>query len=193
MLVSLRKAAALESALRDAAKGITLSKTVSVSIYSNDKDNSIRTQIEAASASLREGAQDIRDLFTTAYEIRAQIGAENAKNGITALLNERAALDALDRALAGLTAKDRSEGLSPEHVVDALAAQRARNEKSEYGSTDHVTVSVVGELAAESKAAAVASQKRKRIIADELLSLNVSTTVTLSDEVVAVLTKHNLV
>lgn len=105
----------------------------------------------------------------------------------------RAALDATDRALAGLTAKDRLEGIAAEHAFSALTAQKARNEKSEYGTTDNVSVNVVGELAAEIKATAVANQKRKTAIADELLALNVGTTIVLSDEVVAVLTKHNLV
>ena len=191
MQVSLRKAAALESSLRDIAKGVSLSKTVAVSVYSDN--SSVEKQVEEASAALRAGAEDIRSALNTAYAIRGQIAEQNAKVGINRLLNERAALDATDRALAGLTAKDRLEGIAAEHAFSALTAQKARNEKSEYGTTDNVSVNVVGELAAEIKATVVANQKRKTAIADELLALNVGTTIVLSDEVVAVLTKHNLV
>jgi hypothetical protein len=195
MQVSLRKAAALESALREVAKSINLSKTVSVSVYADTSERSgtVNTQIEDAQAALREGVTDIREALTAAYAIRAQIADLNAANGITALLNERAALDAVDRALSSLTTKDRSEGISPEHVSEALRAQRARNEKSDYGTTDHVSVSIVGDFAAEIKAAAAANQKRKVAIADQLLTLNVGTTLVLSDKTVEVLQKHNLV
>lgn len=191
MQVSLRKAAALESSLRDIAKGVSLSKTVAVSVYSDNQ--SVEKQIEEASAALRAGVEDVRSALTTAYQIRGLIAVKNAEVGINALLIERASLDAVDRALAGLTTKDRSEGIAAEHAFSALIAQKARNEKSEYGTTENVSVNVAGDLATEIKAAAAANQKRKVAIADELLSLNVGTTIVLSDEVVAVLTKHNLV
>lgn len=197
MKVSLRKASALEAALRETAKGIALNKTISVSVYSDvsELSGTVNTQIEEAREALKTGIADITALLKAAYHIRADIAAMNAdKSGVDGYLNERALIEALDRAFAPLTAKERgSEGIAPEHVSEALKAQRARNEKSDYGTTDHVTVNVVGDITSEVKAEAQERTRRKVALADLLLSANVSTTYDLDDEVVAVLERFNLV
>lgn len=181
MQVTLKKAAALASTL--AAIKVDMPTTIRLSVYS-EKD--IAEEVEQAYAAIDTAVANALAITEGVYVIRGLIGQAN-EGEINSLLTSRAAID---KQLAILNTVVNTA--KPLDYV-ALAAQRkslANQTENMYGGikTLEITIPTV-DLAPAQK-----QLKKKRIqIEDKLSQLNFTKTIELPDDVVALLTEHDLV
>lgn len=195
MEVTLRKAATFEAALRDAAKSLTLTKQISVSIYT---DSTVAELVTAAQDKLKANLADATALYNAAFEVRGQIAEANAARGVSKLLTEKAQLDATEKTIASVagTKHDAYDEVVDSTIaqaqLDALA-QRIKSGTQTYGrETIDVTI-LSEELIASLKSQLATISRRKSAITDELLGLNMFNKIVLSESTVALLKKHSLV
>lgn len=175
MTVSLRKAHAYSVALISAAQKLNLSPTVEVSVY----DETPATTINQAATALANRVAQVSSLFAAGYSLRGKISALNASAGISALLTQKAQLDATEKALNGL-----KEAASDDTRVAEMRVQAARKraEEREYAA-ESVTVNVLTATLAGDIANQLGEIRRQKVeINDQLLALNLTTKVALSVE-----------
>jgi hypothetical protein len=202
MEVTLRKANSLSQSLLEAARSLSLTKTISISIYSA---TTVESEVATAQAKLTANAEKAVALTKAAYAIRGAIGVINAQSGIDALLTEKAALDATEKLLGGIGGTVAARDIYSEEVTDTtvtvaqarLDALRLRSTDAaarSYGNSDAVSVNIVSDaITADIQEQLTAIRRRKVAIADELLVLNMSTKVALAAPTVALLTEFKLV
>lgn len=192
MKVSLRKADALVKALSISLKSIRPKVRLPVSVYKMPGHSAMNTEL----AALRETAQsEVARLYQTVAiitEIRRQLGVKNVEAGIHDLLTEKNGLDALEAATKAF--KDDEDGdivLAWGEALDFDIAQRQltameeRNKTATYGARDTLTILTALPPLADNR-------KRRVAINDELLTLNMTNTITLSPEAVALLEQADL-
>lgn len=190
MEVTLRKAAALSKALLDAARKPTLSKTIEVSIYTED---AISTLAEVGVATFQANLAKALDLTALAFDIRRQIATANHAAGIDTLLNEKARLDAQERFLVAV--ETGAAGTPLDIAETKLSVMRARSESgvAHYASEELSVQVVTDDDLANEKTLLQLLRRRKVAIADELLVANTTARVRLSDSAVASLRAAELI
>ncbi len=196
MEVTLRKAAALENALRSAATALPLTKQVKISIFA---DATVADSAKEVQAKLVQNAAEGVALIRAAFTIRQSIAETNAQSGISALLTEKAALDATEKlitsALGGkVNEYDEAVDLSIAQAQLDAARERAKAVVDRYSREDSITVNILTEEVTDGlRKQLTALKRRKTALADELLALNMGKKVTISAEIEALLKKHDLV
>lgn len=199
--LTLRKADKIAKATLEAARRVSLTPMVAVSVYSEESLGSVA---DAARADLRENIALSKTLFDAAYDLRGLIGDANREAGIDALLTEKARLDAEEKALNGLSASTTAgrrsrRTVSTDFAVaekqrDALKARLSSDNYQGYGAEETISVTVLDDsLTSELDARLTAIRKRKIAIDDRLLELNTSTKIALGDDVVQTLEAQGLI
>ena len=199
--VTLRKANELERGLLAAAARIKFDRTIEVSIHN---DETVSDLVKGAQATLKQNLTTAVSLVRASHSIRAAISAANADSGINTLLGEKAALDAeekiINQVVNGADASRRGRYDELDSASDIAVAQkqleaaRARASSAErFHGPETVTVRVLDAAAIEALSGDLAAiQLRKRGIADNLLSANMNTKVTLAPETVVLLKQFKL-
>lgn len=193
---NLRKAYEFERALRAAATAVQAAKNTSgsISIYSDDVVSEVITEGEAA---LRSKIEEAVALVSAANEVRAAISHANASSGITALLTEKAGLDALRgviiNAFGGRVPSTHVAATDTTAITRQLSNLRAKAEHSDYVQ-ETVGVSFVGQEIIDHFGDELARiDFRLRAIADEILTANMANSVTLSATTVDLLKAAKLI
>lgn len=197
MEVTLRKAAALTMALQEAARKLPLTRQINVTIFAT---SSVADNVAAAQSVLATNVQKAQELYAASFGIRRLTSRVNAESGINALLVEKAALDATEKLLASLGINQQDEPDQQESAIklaqnqlDMLKA-RATTSTENYGAREYVSVSVVSiDLQKSVRDQMNRIRLRKVALADELLTLNMTTKVSLPESTVLLLKEFSLV
>jgi hypothetical protein len=187
MNITLRKASALQNSINETLKGLEVTTTVTVDEFQTPETVIADARAEANKAFVRKSA-----LLDVLYTIRKDVAAANAGASITNLLAEVAQLEKriqLQGLLAGATAQLESTVL--EGRLNRL--RESTSEARLYRSSNGVETGVfTADEIAGAKTALAELKKRKQALQDQLLELNVGTTVALSDKSVIVLQQEGL-
>jgi hypothetical protein len=196
MEVTLRKAASLEKSLLDIARIQPLIKNISVSVYSSAD---IGGEVLAAQQQLSANLKNSLALTKAAYDIREAIGSNNAQNGISALLTEKARLDAQEKLLSsvmvGATATPIDAVISIANNRRDALRERLKTAVDHYGEpADSVALNIAdASVTIQFQEQLTEIRRRKIDITDQLLMLNMTKKITLTAETVALLTKFKLI
>jgi len=188
MKISLRKANALENAIKEHISTIEAKADLSINEFQT-------AQVEITKARTALIANDARRaaLLSILYNVRSLVGRANVESGVSELLTHAAFIEKRQAQLKLMTESTATES---EAVVDGKL-QRIRDNKSEhrsYGYNDSVTVGVLtAEQIAGYKALVLQLKKEKQSINDKVLELNVRTEITINDNDVAMLQSEQLV
>lgn len=188
MKLSLRKASALQSSINDAIKGIALETTVSINEFQDAEATIATKRIELSTNVQRQIA-----LTKALYAIRMAVGAANASSGVDNALAEMALVDKTIRIYTQLSGV--AERTDPTVVAGKLDKIRNRKEESNrsylFEAEVATTVFEKSDIV-DIKTKLAEAKKAKQKLQDKLLELNVRNEIELSQEVVDVLNKENL-
>ena len=187
MKITLRKASALQNSINDTLKGIDVTTTVTVDEFQNPVEVIVGARAEANKAFVRKSA-----LLDVLYTVRKDVATANAGAGITDLLAEVAQLEKriqLQGQLASATAQLESAVL--EGRLARLREGGAEARLYRHSNGVETGVFTADEIAG-AKTALAELKKSKQALQDQLLELNVSTTVNLSEKSVIVLQQEGL-
>lgn len=190
MQITLRKANALQSSIVDAMKNVKIETNVSINEFEAPE-----VKISEANNTLFANDQRRSDLLLAQFSIRGLVGAANATSGIDAKLTQAAYIDKRTSQLAEMVNGDKQMDIS----VIKGKLEKIRNRKDDsraslYGREEDVTTPVqTADQLTSVKSLMLDLKKQKQKLNDEVLELNVRTEITLSDEIVAILKKENLI
>lgn len=190
MELTLRKANTLQNTINDTVKAIGLTHLIRVNEFQDAE-----SAVASASAELSTNVHRRVALTDVLYEIRKAVSRANAANGINDMLADVAHLEKEIQLFSGLAAHDVRE----DAVVLEGKLNRIRNRKDEvrsslYGAHDDVSTSVLTRREVDLyRARVTADKKKKQKLQDDLLELNVRTTVVLSSRAVDILQHEELV
>jgi hypothetical protein len=185
MKVSLRKANALQLAIKDAIKALSFEAAATI----NEYQVAAKVINDAKVAFLANVGRRCA-LQNALYEIRKAVSAANSESGISAICADVARLEQ-DLVFYNTHAKAKvreEDGV----VIGKLDRIRNRKEDGFYGSTD-VTTGVLTQVEVQMFVDLVAkTKKEKQALQDNLLELNVRTEIELSAETVDALTAEKI-
>lgn len=184
MQINLRKAAALQTAINETIRAIKLPFTVTITQYEDESSVLDRATDQVMLAVTRRS-----DLTRAMYEIRQQIGEANHTNGIDALLNSIAYTAKQIEYAVAITVEPVRQ--PPEVIKGKLDRMRSTTEET-YSTS--VSTGVLTETDMALFQQSLQDLKKERLkLNDDLLAANVSTKITLSDRVVELLKRENLI
>lgn len=188
MKINLRRAAAVQNAINEALRGITLNTQVEL-----DEFQDAEAKIQAEHQRLEQNLQRRHELNLVLYEIRGAVGEANHAAGVDRQLTEIARLDQHLRDLVNLA--QAAERVSPEVVQGRLdRMRRDTTERSRiYGDPKVETSVLTAEDLAGYRHGVQNLRKQRQAAQDEILNLNVRTEITLSDHAVKVLRAEELI
>jgi uncharacterized protein (DUF4213/DUF364 family) len=183
MRVTLKKGAALATAL--GAISLPLTTAVTISIFSDDD---VRKLADAELAVLSERIGKVASINQAIYHIRALIGEANSKD-ISKLLTERALIDKQLAAFNPLF-QPNVKAVDFDAITRKREALRTGQENT-YRSADAISFPLFTNSLVETT---IKQLKKQRIkLEDHLSELNFRETIELPDEVVELLTEFDLI
>ena len=180
MEITLRKANALQSEIRKAISSSGVQDTLSISEFTQDVGTALNTAMDAFATDVTRKVA----LNTALFNIRKSVAQANAKSGISDILADVQTVDAVMAVYSGVATKAVAKTLDEitarlEKIKSAPADARASIYGDRYNTVD---TSVVGSVAIDVAKQKVKELKRqKQTLQDKLLTLNVNTTITISD------------
>lgn len=193
MKVSLRKASALSAALLDASRKISVTPTLSVSIYTQSGE-AVLSEIDTARSAMVTNIDSVLDLAKAGYDIRAAIGLANEKAGVNAILTEKAYLDSAEKTISALASAGSVRNPTVEILDRQLSNLQARAGGDNYYGGEDFSLNVINDDVRETLTNRLADIRRKKMeISDRLLSINLTTEIDLSQSVVDLLNKYKLI
>jgi hypothetical protein len=189
MNITLRKAAAVQTAINEAVKALELETSVSVNEFQDPE-----AEISRVASELKTNITRRDSLIGALYEIRSAVNHANYGSGVNDKLAAVARLEKDIQFYNGLAGKT----VRMEATVLSGKLAKIKNRPSDsrtimYGMDDTVTSSVFDRADIEGfRKAVAAAKKQKQKIQDELLEANVRNEVELSAATVAVLTTEGL-
>lgn len=177
MKINLRKASALQSAIRAAvserAQKVTGKLSMPLWKVSDEQIAIERTkQVNLLS--------DIERLESIIVSIRENTGVENLKNGVNSLLAEQAELTKQLTRYKNLLKSDAAP--SSGDLDQKVTALKESNTRSTYGSRDEIEVGVFSSKDVEKfNTAFVRLRRRQTEIGDKLIAANVTSEITIAD------------
>lgn len=189
MNITLRKANAIQISINDALKGISFETQVKINEFQDAEAEIARVASELKTNLTRRDA-----LNEALYEIRKSVSGANTHSGIDTRLADVANLEKQIQFYNGLAGKTVRES---EAVVagrlDKIRNDKSDNRRSIYGYNDTVDTSVLTREDLEGFRRQVAKiKKSKQKVQDEILELNVQTTIELSTAAEATLAGEGL-
>jgi len=190
MEITLRKASALQNAINDTVKSITLTQAIRINEFQD-------AETEVAKAAQEFNTNVFRRVALTdvLYEVRKAVSRANAQANVNEKLADLAQLEKDIQFFTGLAAHDvREDAAVLEGKLNKIRNRKEDTRASLYGHSDEVSTSVLTRKDVDTFRAKVAEAKKaKQKLQDELLELNVRTTITLSGKAVDVLKHEELV
>lgn len=188
MNITLRKASALQNSINETLKGLEVTFTVTVDEFQNAGSVIAAKRDEVTKTIVRKTS-----LLDVLYAVRKGVATANAAAGITELLADVAQLEKriqLQSQLAGATVQ-----LEPAVLDGRLNRLREQTGETRlYRSTSGVETGVfTQEEVSRAKANLADLKKLKQTLQDQLLELNVSTSIELSEKSIIVLQQEGLV
>jgi len=189
--ITLRKANAVQAEIRKAIASKAVSDTATFTEYS--------TNIEQAfnDAGVMFGIDVTRKvaLNTALFNIRKSVAQANASAGISDILADVQTIDAVMAVYSGVATKEVAKSL--DEITARIQKMKVvpTNESRIYGDRyNNVETSVVSQVAIDAAKAKVKQLKReKQTLQDKLLTLNVNTTIDISDEDAMVLKTEGII
>ena len=178
MNISLRKANALQNSINDTVKGIDFETTVKINEFQDAEHEIARTAATFKTNLTR------RDALTDAlYEIRKSVSGANTQVGIDNRLADVAHLEKQIQFYNGLA----SNKVREDEKVVAGRLDKIKNDKGEssrrsiYGYSDTVDTTIFTQAdLKEFRGVVNSAKKQKQKLQDEILELNVQTTIQLT-------------
>jgi len=186
MKINLRKANAIQLAINEALKGLSFESTVSVNEFQNPQ-----SMINAVSERFNANILRREKLIDVLYSIRKAVAAANNSLGINDRLADVARYDK-DLTFYAAHAKA-STRVHPGEMIGKLEKIKNQPADRAYYSDKDVMSSVFTEENIEAfRKVVIYAKKQKQALQDELLELNISTKITLTDEDIKVLTDESI-
>jgi len=185
MQINLRKANAIQAEIRKAISGVGSKDTISV----NEFTTSIVDTLEKATAEFATDVTRKVALNTALFNIRKSVAQANATSGISDILADVELIDAKMAVYSNVATKEVAKSFDELRArVEKMKAAPADARSSIYGDRySNVDTSVVERGTIDAAKQIVKELKReKQTLQDKLLTLNVNTTITVSqvDEMV---------
>lgn len=188
MNISLRKASALQNSINEAIKSLKVVHEVELNEF-----QPVDVVVAAAQQAFDKAVTRRNDLLVALYEVRKLVAEANYTSGIQTKLT-RAAL--VDKQIGHVNEIASADVITHTDVLrgklDNIRAQTA-NSTPIYGYARNVTTSILTqESIDQAKLYVLELKKTKQKINDEILELNISTKIELSEAVVKTLQTENL-
>jgi hypothetical protein len=187
MQVSLRKANALQVAINEALKGLEFKADVSVNEFQKPAQ-----EIELAKQKFERNVQRRGNLTSALYNIRTAVSSANASNKIDNLLAD---LARLEKDIVFYTPLAKASVQTDLKVIGGKLEKIANREGESYSfHSSEVSTSIFTETDLESfRSNLSVSKKKKQALQDQLLEVNVRTTIELAAGTVAVLNAEDII
>lgn len=180
MEITLRKANALQSEIRKAISSSGVTDTVAVNEYTSDIAGGVeKSKAEYAGDIMRKVA-----LNHALFNIRKSVAQANASAGISDILADVQTIDAVMAIYSGVATKAVAKTIDEINArVEKLKTAPTDSSSRIYGDRfSTVETSVVDQSTIDMAKAKVKELKRqKQTLQDKLLTLNVNTSITISD------------
>lgn len=194
--VNLKKANDYAEAAKAAASAIKINPRLVHSIYSTDD---INDRLANHVAVVRKQLGDVTALVDAQFEIRHQIGRQNAEHGVNNLLTERKRIDTMENRLrtilAGISGDDDGDTVVETEVAirARMDAMKARIQTHTYGEDKIVLTGADVAIAAGLKADLLALRRAKEDNKDRVTAINMTHEIVLSDKVIETLRKFDII
>jgi hypothetical protein len=185
MLISLRKANAIQVAINEALKGLEFKAEISINEFQNPEE-----AIASANNTFFTNVSRRTNLLKALYEVRKATSAMNAAGLIDSRLADIAFLE---KEVTFYSAYAKTQERIPAGVINGKIGKiRNRTEDNFYAKAEVETSIFTQDDIKTLNRLVVKAKKEKQKLQDELLELNVRTTITLSDETIATLTNEDI-
>lgn len=189
MKVTLRKANALQQAITDTIRTTQSQITSTVTI---DEFENARNKIADVSAEFYTLLNKQQGLYKALYEIRDLVGKANTKE-INANLTQISLLEKLIQLYSGLSNASASTNIEVVEGKLEKIKNSPADTRSVYSRSETVTTGVLSQDEIKNlKSKANGYKKSKQKLQDEVLELNISTTIELSEGVVELLKQADI-
>ena len=187
MQVSLRKANALQVAINEALKGLEFKTDVSINEFQNPA-----TEIDLAQEKFNRNFQRRWNLISALYNIRSQVSAANAANNIDQLLAD---LARLEKDIVFFSQYVKATVRTDLKILGGKLGKIANREGESYSfHSSEVSTSIFEESDLENfRINLSTSKKKKQALQDQLLEVNVRTTIELATSTVEVLKAEDII
>lgn len=188
MKVTLRKAAALQKLINDQIKSLELPMATAISVYSNPTES-----LAAARATFFDRRDRSIALILALHDIREKLAVRNVEVGVSQLLTRMASIE---RRFTILSTLGRATNVSPSSDELTQRFEAAKNGPQDRFTTRQDTFGVGVITAGEIQGFAIQAdelRKQKQNLSDELLNLNVSHDIELSDDTEATLRNNRII
>jgi hypothetical protein len=188
MNLTLRKANAVQASINEAVKSLAFNDNITINEFENAE-----TKISSTLTEFRTNLGRRVDLISALYEIRKAVSITNHQASIDSRLADIARLEKDIQFYNALCANKVRQASSV--LLGKLEKIRNRKEDSYgFGRSEEVSTSIFAEEdLAEFRDVLSMTKKHKQRLQDELLEVNVRTTITLSDDTVAILQREGIV
>ena len=172
MKITLRKANALQLAIGEAVKNISVETDVKINEFQNGE-----AEIARVAAELQSNIARRNQLLGAMYEIRQAVSTANASAGVDVKLADVALLEKQVQFFNGLASKKvREDAVVVEGQLNKLRESKDDSRRSIYGYASTVDTSVLtAEDIKSFRTASATAKKAKQKLQDELLEINVRT------------------
>ena len=189
MKITLRKANALQIAIGEAVKNISVETDVKINEFQVGE-----AEIARVASEFRENLARRTQLVNAMYAIRKAVSTANAGAGVDVKLADVAMLEKQVQFYNGLAGKKvREDAVVVEGQLNKLRESKDDSRRSIYGYASTVDTSVLtAEDIRSFRTAAATAKKSKQKLQDELLEINVRTEITLAQDTVQFLTAEGL-
>jgi hypothetical protein len=189
MKITLRKANALQIAIGEAVKNISVETDVKINEFQVGE-----AEIARVASEFRENLARRTQLVNAMYAIRKAVSTANAGAGVDVKLADVAMLEKQVQFYNGLAGKKvREDAAVVEGQLNKLRESKDDSRRSIYGYASTVDTSVLtAEDIRSFRTAAATAKKSKQKLQDELLEINVRTEITLAQDTVQFLTAEGL-
>lgn len=187
MLITLRKANAIQTQINDTIKNISMKYQIEINEFQDPA-----FEIHQANTELMTNDHRRQRLLLALYTIRGLVGTANVQSGIDLLLSKSAYLDkriSQLQEMAGLQPVTNLEVLNGKLEKIKSSSPESRLYRNDTVSTGLLSLTQIDVVKKEIRDL----KKQKQKINDEILELNIKTEIPLSQEVVNTLTSEDLV
>ena len=185
MQVSLRKANALQVAINEALKGLEFKAEISINEFQDPEK-----EIELAKQKFDRNVQRRWNLISALYDIRTKVSSANAVNNID---NHLADLARLEKDLVFFAPFAKANAQTDLKVIGGKLEKIAnRTEDSYYAKAEVETSIFVDEDINTYRTYLSEFKKKKQSLQDQLLEVNVRTTIELASSTVDVLKSEDI-
>jgi NADH/NAD ratio-sensing transcriptional regulator Rex len=187
MQVSLRKANALQVAINEALKGLEFKSDVSINEFQDPEK-----EIELAKQKFDRNVQRRWNLISALYDIRTKVSSTNASNNIDNLLAD---LARIEKDLVFFAPFAKANVQTDLKVIGGKLEKIINRDGESYSfHSSEVSTSIFTETDLESfRSNLSVSKKKKQALQDQLLEVNVRTTIELATSTVEVLKAEDII